>query len=563
MTSNYLAEDCALTIWQHLEHILPRLNSQEKMPVWPPDVFALCASLLVKSGSYGKVLANWPPPEYDVGHEAKNPWLEASADFGKSWRVAWAANQPPPTRAILLWNTLVNARHEPVHAISGNLSICRAILELCAIADEASEGIGSPLYGYETPSDELFLYHAAELLDRDLLGSSVCEEIHASRIRVLPKMHTPQSGLTIRSLSIYLALCQPSEVIPRWIQSASPLRGESINLLVVPWPFEVYPAQFRETEALSPEMRNMPDEFGFFTYSQRNTGDVLATVKNLFDAAVEQVGRVDGVVLPELAVTPQERNKLRSQVLKRNAFLVCGFGSKSQGRKRHGMNEVGLDFGIPPLEVSLSQAKHHRWKLDSSQIYQYRLGSLLYPEKQWWEHISVEERRFVFASVHAAMVLTALICEDLARPDPVGDLLRAVGPNLVIAILMDGPQLKERWAGRFATTLADDPGCSVLSVTSLGMSKLSRPREGATRQRIVGLWKDARSGGPVEIALDDGHDGVVLSLSMRYIEEWSADGRSDNGNAAYPILSGVHCLKAQATSPGRVKTAAKKGFRKR
>jgi len=53
-------------------------------------------------------------------------------------------------------------------------------------------------------------------------------------------------------------------------------------------------------------------------------------------------------------------------------------------------------------------------------------------------------------------VLTVLICEDLARLDPVNDLVRAVGPNLVMSLLMDGPQLTTRWPARYATVLADD-----------------------------------------------------------------------------------------------------------
>jgi hypothetical protein len=121
--------------------------------------------------------------------------------------------------------------------------------------------------------------------------------------------------------------------------------------------------------------------------------------------------------------------------------------------------------------------------------------------------------------------------------------MRAVGPNLAIALLMDGPQTNGRWAARYATTLADDPGCSVLSVTSLGMAKLSRPRRGESKSRTVALWKDAKSSEAQEITIDQDAGGVVLSLSMRHIEEWTADGRSDEGNAIYPVLSGVHCVK--------------------
>jgi len=63
------------------------------------------------------------------------------------------------------------------------------------------------------------------------------------------------------------------------------------------------------------------------------------------------------------------------------------------------------------------------------------------------------------------MSMATLICEDLARIDPVQTVIRAIGPNLVIALLMDGPQWQRRWSGRYATVLADDPGSAVLSVT--------------------------------------------------------------------------------------------------
>ena len=63
--------------------------------------------------------------------------------------------------------------------------------------------------------------------------------------------------------------------------------------------------------------------------------------------------------------------------------------------------------------------------------------------------------------IRETATLSVLICEDLARYDPVLTVMNAIGPNLVIALLMDGPQLERRWCGRYATALADDPGSSV------------------------------------------------------------------------------------------------------
>ena len=62
-----------------------------------------------------------------------------------------------------------------------------------------------------------------------------------------------------------------------------------------------------------------------------------------------------------------------------------------------------------------------------------------------------------------------------AEPEPAAELIRAVGPNLLIALLMDGPQLSNRWPARYAAVLAEDPGTSVLTLTSLGMAERSRP----------------------------------------------------------------------------------------
>ena len=135
--------------------------------------------------------------------------------------------------------------------------------------------------------------------------------------------------------------------------------------------------------------------------------------------------------------------------------------------------------------------------------------------------------------------MSVLICEDLARQDPIGEILRAVGPNLVIALLMDGPQLAARWSARYATVLADDPGCSVLTLTSIGMAQLSRPA-GKPPSRVVALWKDAITAEPIEVSLPDGADALVLTLSAEYHEEWSADGRSDNESTGYAVLAGVH-----------------------
>jgi hypothetical protein len=193
----------------------------------------------------------------------------------------------------------------------------------------------------------------------------------------------------------------------------------------------------------------------------------------------------------------------------------------------------------------VEQEKHHRWKLDTGQIIQYSLGNSLYHAKGWWEHIDLSRRSLSFVRLAPWLNVCALICEDLARPDPAGDVIRAVAPNLVVSLLMDGPQLVSRWPSRHATTLAEDPGSSVLTVTSLGMSRLSRPANGPNRERVVALWKEEGSA-PVEIELPHDRRAFVLSLSMKVCRDWSADGRVRQ--SSIPSLTGIRFLKGDRLS---------------
>jgi hypothetical protein len=244
-------------------------------------------------------------------------------------------------------------------------------------------------------------------------------------------------------------------------------------------------------------------------------------------------------------MSSDEFDLLSKAFVNKERFLMAGVGEIAESPQKCGKNEgiwdmqLGLDKEHS-IRARLIQKKHHRWKLDKSQILQYGLASSLYPSANWWEHIAVGERSLGFATLRPWFCLSMLICEDLARPDPVGDIIRAVGPNLIIALLSDGPQLGGRWPGRYAAALADDPGCSVLSVTSEGMSNLSRPINGADNQsRVVALWKDARTG-TKELKLPHGASALMLNLSVEYVEEWTADGRGDNGWSGYPTLSAVH-----------------------
>jgi hypothetical protein len=82
-----------------------------------------------------------------------------------------------------------------------------------------------------------------------------------------------------------------------------------------------------------------------------------------------------------------------------------------------------------------------------------------------------------------------LICEDLAQSDTLPEVLRRVGPTLIYAPLLDGPQITSRWAARYASVFADDPGSAVLTLTSFGMVERCQP-VGHNVAPVVALWKD-------------------------------------------------------------------------
>jgi hypothetical protein len=291
----------------------------------------------------------------------------------------------------------------------------------------------------------------------------------------------------------------------------------------------------------------MGSGFGFFDFEPGSCADLPELLTRLAAKAKQTVGPIDGIVLPECAINESEYEKCARAALAESKFLVCGV--KGSGARTFSSNRVRFAIRIGPDVVDSDQElvigevdpqpKHHRWMLDGSQIVQYGLGGTLDPTVNWWENIEVGPRRLSFVALEDWLSACVLVCEDLARQDPVADIVRAVGPNLVMALLMDGPQLSSRWAARYATVLADDPGCSVLTLTSLGMTKLSRP-PGRPLSRTVGLWKDAHRPEPVEIALPEGCQAVVLNLSVRYGEELTADGRSDGGKTGFPTFAGMH-----------------------
>ncbi|HEX6138904.1 MAG TPA: hypothetical protein VF013_00385, partial [Candidatus Limnocylindria bacterium] len=206
-----------------------------------------------------------------------------------------------------------------------------------------------------------------------------------------------------------------------------------------------------------------------------------------------------------------------------------------------GQNYVHLGFRTPRGWQRFRQPKHHRWCLDGPQLRQYHLTRALDPGRRWWEAIELPPRTVEIIDLGNGATTAPLVCEDLARMDEVADVLRRIGPTLVMALLLDGPQLPQRWPCRYATVLADEPGSAVMTLTSLGMALRSQP-PGTRRSRVVAMWSDP-TGGLRQIALDPGASAVLLRAAVELKTVWTADGRRHERSTPSITLSEIHQLK--------------------
>jgi predicted amidohydrolase len=521
------------TVAESLEYLCPGSSSGDNLPSWPPDVFALTSLILLRTGAYRHVTSKqWPPMK---------KW-EARIDLiGLAWRDNWNRGKPAPRDVLSLWKTVLRHKDTRLDSVCDKAELCVALIQLCATSDAASFGIGLPTppgKGYDR-----FFEHAGLLLIEGMsqlegkAGSTLCESVHTTRVRVLPKMHTPQTGLTVRSFSHHLALCRTDEMQADWFNMPGNYQPDRLTVLLVPWPYAMGTGQF----VRSREKIGSSGKFGFFEFYPRGgRNEAAATLERLFQKAEKQGLAINGVIFPELALTFEQYRAVSDVALARRSFLIAGV-AMPPGEGVLARNKVYFAIPIPGREafVSVSQAKHHRWRLDGWQIKRYGLQNILSPRKWWWEHIAVEERRLAIIATTSWLTISALVCEDLARSEPAGEMLRAVGPNLVVCLLLDGPQLPDRWSARYAMALADDPGSSVLTLTSLGMAQL-----GKNPSRAVALWKDGQSGGVQEISLPSNREAAVLEIDLEKVEEFTADERSDGGAAGIPRLrkNGLHFI---------------------
>ena len=390
---------------------------------------------------------------------------------------------------------------------------------------------------------------------------------------VLPKVRTASVGCTLRSLSHHLALLPAAGVVKgRWTPNykrpgptGGGMPGGVMNLVLVPMPYSLGARSFSQAlveDVSGGEPTDVP-RFGYFDVRQDwiegpDRDDRLkAFLDAVITSALEQSPAIHGFVFPELALDYETFTLARAHIRSRLPgieMFVSGVSSDSQGQKGNfvAASTFPGDPAAQPDELRETiREKHHRWKLDRSQLTAYGLLGALSPELSWWENIALQSRQVDFTVIRRGSVLAAMICEDLARVDPCQQVIRAVGPNLVVALLMDAPQVAARWPARYATVLAEDPGCAVLTLTSRGLMTLQH-RVGTHRSkgddRVVAMWRDDGATSPVELKCPYDAQAVLLTIVEQPVEDVALDGRRDKGAKAWRHVGSVPLRIADAKS---------------
>jgi hypothetical protein len=439
-------------------------------PPHPADVFGVAASLLKRSGAYQYILAD-PGVSNDGFAMLVDDALRIAIDqSAKEWRNI-TDPQDVPAAVQTAWNalaasdeSLVLVERDPSTVDPARIDWWNKAMELMFVADGAAEGLG---FFDDNPTASGWYFpvtrEALSLEDTSRQPPPTISLIPTWLNCVLPKSRTSSLGCTLRSLSHHLCLLPAAGVASaRWCD----LRGSNVknddvplNLLLIPLPYHL-PADCFDS---GPSRGHTWDSFRFrqkWLEAPMTTSRFVCFVQDLVAGAVSEVRGVDAIVLPEMAIDWMYFSALMQEIARRREplkdvqFLTTGVRTNDLGETGNFI-ATAIFYG-PPDRTSFSyvvRPKHHRWKLDGRQIRRYALSSYLDPEKTWWENFNISQREIHVIRFRKNSTIATLLCEDLARVDPCQELIRSIGPNLVLVLLMDGPQLRPRWSGRYATVL--------------------------------------------------------------------------------------------------------------
>ena len=158
------------------------------------------ASVLQRTGAYVNVVLKKLKPKVN--------WVRSIRHVGRDWRRNFRAGDTLPDLVTSAWKQILREKHLPLADVRDDSALSCALLELLCAADEACAGIG--IVNELAVAGDKFEAEWARVLFFNK-GSTLCQEVGADRAVVLPKVHTPRSGMTLRSLTHNLALYQPGD----------------------------------------------------------------------------------------------------------------------------------------------------------------------------------------------------------------------------------------------------------------------------------------------------------------------------------------------------------------
>lgn len=534
---NEIVKESFNKIYRKPEHVFDLM-------LWPPNVFAVLATLLDKKGGYRLLISgengiNWKRSDVKTVMEIVAHW---SNILFKSPTEIEQADYMFITQAFHRVFKYDNLNKEITFLLSDNQFI-HDVLILTMASDESFNPNGFKESAHDCLASEV-LSQLSLIYGPDEYQLSFSDRHFGS---VHQKSTVCQSGVSLSSMTHFIALIRP-EITLKTVERYGGESDEVLNLLILPWPINIDMLSFKPVKDQT--MLEMEKDFGFFSYQPSDPIELIDIV-DYVRKAVNLIGHIDLLVLPECALEYNKTTELAKLLFKDsqdNQYQCPAFITGTYEVINSGYGRNQLTMFVPPdsedeeygIEIPniLTQNKHHRWYLDRPQIFNYKLGSYLSPSRKWWEYIEVSDRSLINYRCHSqAIQIIPLICEDLARQDPVAPSVRALGPSLIVALLLDGAQLKNRWPGRYASFLSEDPGSGVLTVTPLGMT-LRADGTGFPPSRTIAFWSEP--GAYRELSLDKDAKAMILTLEKRKLTQWTADGRRHPKTSLH--YSGHVCL---------------------
>lgn len=572
------------TIGELLEVVFPMgTNPQDKnasaeedpwaaAPIYAADLFAFCAYLINHIGGMGYFDPAAKKTVNPTGKgELEIALTEAQRNACCTAATEWKESGSTPDLVHEMWGRINDSWNEvaSVHlyrtAAPKYPLWWEAAFSLLIVADEACEGVGHYVFDAEGSLEERSTRCLPDTFQNRTidakyamyrLGNSERWEhkqgqaprarknyvsmgvmANAAVISVQPKGRVTSVGSSLRNMSRNLAAVGPVGAVRcNWQQSASPCQtkdGEVLNILLIPSPYEIKGRNFRSKGN---------DRFEIDQTWLTNEDQFCSDIRSLVSKAILE-GPIHGIIFPEYSLNYKIFDNLRDKLFDSTEstlkFMIAGSSSNCEGDKGNFvLTAIWEGDRLKDRVRFFSQRKHQRWRIDASQISTYALGPSLSPSQDWWENHSIGRRELHFFQLAEDAVFTSLICEDMARNDPCHDIIRSVAPNLVFALLMDGPQLSHRWPARYAGALADDPGCAVLSFSSYGLISRSNHQWSGTPSHSVGLLRDSR-GLTREITLPPGKDAVIVTLLSERANDKTFDGRNTKFASQWSFVSQI------------------------